>query len=196
MTDLFLERERELMKLNESLNSKISFDLKTPKVNWKPTATTTTKRTSSNQLNLNRVQAKNETIKSLPTKKCAKDSNTKKLYKSENISDLKTTLANNAHTIEKQCEKYEFERKPDDAVDDVNAHLQNNNNNCLNMFNEIRNFSDETATSIELHELNELNEMNEMKMNNADINNKRVSNLSLVPQNLLRRNVSSDGIIK
>lgn len=187
MSDLFLEREKELMKLNESLNSKITFDLKAPKVNWKPTAQTTTKRTSANQLSLNKVQAKNGTIKSLSTKKCAKDSNTNKLNKSDNISDFKTTFTNNAHTIEKQCEQYELEPKASDAVGDVNAHLQNNN--CHNFFNEIQTFSDEIN-------ILKSNELNEIEMDNADTNNKRVSNLSLVPQNLLRRNVSSDGIIK
>lgn len=187
MTDLFLEREKELMKLNESLNSKITFDLKTPKANCKPTVTSTAKRSSANQLNLNKAQAKNETIKSLSKKKYSKDSNTSKLNKSDNISDLKTTFTNNAHTFEKQCEKYELERKASDTVGDVNAHLQNNN--CPNFFNEIRNFSDEIKIS-------NSNELNEMEMDNADTNNKRVSHLSLVPQNLLRRNVSSDGIIK
>lgn len=187
MTDQFLEREKELMKLNESLNNKITFDLKTPKVNLKPTATSTTKRTSANQLSLNKVQGKNETIKLSSTKKCAKDLNTNKLNKSNHTSDLKTTFTNNAHTIEKQCEKYELERKASDAVGDVAAHIQNNN--CHYFFNESRNFSDEIKTS-------KSNELNEMEMDNADTNNKRVSNLSLVPQNLLRRNVSSDGIIK
>lgn len=38
MSDSFLEREKELMKLNESLNTKMTFDLKQPKaVNFKTT---------------------------------------------------------------------------------------------------------------------------------------------------------------
>lgn len=179
MTDLFLEREKELMELNESLNNKIIFDFKTPKTNCKPTVTSNAKRSSAKQLNLYKAQAKNETIKSLSTKKCSKDSNTSKLNKSDNISDLKTTFTNNAHTVEKQCEKYELEWKASDLP----------NNNCHNFFNEIRDFSDEIKIS-------NSNELNEMEMDNADTNIKRVSNLSFVPQNLFRRNVSSDGIIK
>lgn len=61
MSDPFLEREKELMKLNESLNSKMSFDLKAPKTNAKPT--NKTKRITTNKTVRDGNQLKNAIMK-------------------------------------------------------------------------------------------------------------------------------------
>lgn len=180
MADPFLEREKELMKLNESLNSKMSFDLKIPKppINVK-SANKMKKITTNKLMRCDGNQAKNTT----------KDTN--KLKTDINSGDAKKPHIN-TYTIEKCDEKHELDPK-DAAFNSTNHHIVDDahHKQC-----------NETKRTINADKPNN----NSDKISNALIecieksnDNKSSSNinhLSLIPSNVFRKNISTDGIIK
>lgn len=191
MCDPFLEREKELMKLNESLNSKMSFDLKTPKVCATKSNNKLKKSTANKPLRSDVNQPKNG-IKDVNKLKI--DSN------GGGGGDVKKPFTN-TYSTDKLCAKYELDPKD-------NAFNRNNNNNHTTNddVNKICNETKRTAT-------------NDNGTNNSDngrtadntmcdalietiektIDTKPSTNaiqLSLVPGNVFRKNASADGIIK
>lgn len=180
MSDPFLEREKELMKLNESLNSKMSFDLKAPKTcNAKTTNNKIKKPSSANRsVKSDANQPKNgiKDVNKLSTDSCAA---AKKPF-------------TNTYTTEKLCEKYELEPKD-------NAFNRNNNNNAINddtnqICNEIKRTIDEQING-EHTMCDTLIETIEKAIDTKP-STTHATQLSLIPGNVFRKNASADGIIK
>lgn len=195
MSDPFLEREKELMKLNESLNSKISFDLKTPKVC--------------------NVKSNNKIKKSITNKPLRSDVNqpkngikeVNKLKIDSNGGDVKKPFTN-THSTDKLCANYELDPKD-------NAFNRNNNNNHTTNddANKICNETKRSAANDNDDRSNNNSKDNSDNGRTGDntmcdtlietiektIDTKPSTNaiqLSLVPGNVFRKNASADGIIK
>lgn len=192
MSDPFLEREKELMKLNESLNSKMSFDLKTPKVCNTKSNNKMKKSTTNKPLRSDVNQPKNG----------IKDVN--KLKIDSNGCDVKKSFTN-TYSTDKLCAKYELDPKD-------NAFNRNNNNNHTTNddTNKICNETKRTATNDNGTKNNSDNGESINNGNNTmcdklietiekTIDTKPSANaiqLSLIPGNVFRKNASADGIIK
>lgn len=177
--DSFLEREKELMKLNETLNNKISFDLKPP--NMVKTATKS-KKPQFNKSMKNEI-SQTKTNNSMNTLTSERESLNSKI---DICSDSKNSISTNAHSIEKFTKKCELEWK-DNAYN-------NNPNNRLDDANKIEQIKKEK--SLVANKLNELSMANTDKIIIDDKIQRSASALSLIPQNVIRRNVSTEGIIK
>ncbi|XP_055312487.1 testis-expressed protein 9-like [Sitodiplosis mosellana] len=187
MCDPFLEREKELMKLNELLNSKMSFDPKTPKTNNAKSNNKIKKSTTSKPLRNDANQPKNG----------MKEANKLRI---DSSCDVKKPFAN-THSTDKLCEKYELDPKD-------NAFNRNNNNHAKNddankICNETKRTTDDNGG----------NDNNNDAPSNGDTNmcdtlidtieksidtkpSTNATQLSLIPGNVFRKNTSADGIIK
>lgn len=168
MSDRYLEREKQLMKLNESLNSKISFDLKIPKTKCKRPMTTSTKTPIKSPQNSLKKSASTE-----PTP-----------IKSNQIDNLNGQIKipnrthNNKQQQQHQFETDELEWKANDVT--IIANTQQQNSGIKN--DEIEHNQKSTSK----HSFNEIENGEKMMR----------SHLSVVPHNLIRQNTSSEGIIK
>lgn len=191
MSDPFLEREKELMKLNESLNSKMSFDLKTPKAS-------SAKSSNSN------IKFK----KSLTNKPVKSDANhakngIKEANKLKNDScDVKNPFAN-TYSTEKLCEKYELD--PKDAAFNRNNNTINddNTNKICNEFKRTTNDEDNDTSNhgdnnpINGHDTTMCDTLIETIEKTIDTKpSTNATQLSLIPGNVFRKNASAEGIIK
>lgn len=195
MSDPFLEREKELMKLNESLNSKITFNFKQPKpMNLKPT--NKFKKFAINKaLKSDTNQAKNRTNE---TNKLKNDTNiinnVNNSSNNGNVSsssvvnndDVKKSYSNTYSTTEILSEKHELDSK-DATTFNRNSFI----NDTHKSFNPIKKCDEQIITDKMGQTLIETIEKaidTKPSINTAHLN--------LIPSNICRKNVSSEGIIK
>lgn len=180
MSDPFLEREKELMKLNDTLNNKMSFDLKTPK----PVK-------SSNKMK--RVTV-NKTLKcdTNQPKTATKDAN-----KFRNDScDIKKSFSNasaaeklfneKSHELDSKDNAY-FNRKNNTGDDDDDN--DNTNKVCMEIKRTTNNDHSQNSKMCDT-----LIETIEKAIDTKPSAN--VTQLSLIPPNIFRKNASAEGIIK
>lgn len=173
MAESFLEREKELMKLNDSLNNRMSFDLKTPKaLNAKP-AIKTKRFSASKPFKLNVNQAKNGT----------KDANQLK----GDSCDAKKTFAA-TYSIDPLCEKHELDLK-DNASNRSNDTIDGDaNQRCT----EIKHMANDQINNNNMRDT--LVESIEKAIDTKPATH--VNQLNLIPANVFRKNSSAEGIIK
>lgn len=180
--DTFLEREQELMKLNETLNSKISFDWKAPNA----TATSTSTKLKTKPPPSKSIKAEAVPAKCTPT-------TVRQTPKSKNDNCSGDKIASNAsgtHTADANVTKH---RQRDLDWKD-NAYGANNRNGGALAANKPDQAHDQ-PNGVK-------STMTEFTTAIADklISNDRIETnanaLSLIPQTMMKRNVSSDGIIK
>lgn len=167
MSNSFLEREKELMKLNETLNNKMTFDLKTPKaIHLKST-------------NKSKRVAVNKALKCDGTK----GQNKLKNDSSDVIQPVPST-----HTTEKFSDKHELDSK--DAAFNSNYNIDDvTHKSC----NEIKRPPNEEQTSNEKTSHGSI----ETAETTIDMKpSPNATHLSLIPPNMFRKNASSEGIIK
>lgn len=176
MSDPFLEREKELMKLNESLNTKMSFDLKTPK-------------SSNTKTNNNKIK-KSTTSKLRDTNQ--PKNGMKDVNKLKNDSyDVKKSFTN-TYSTEKLCEKYELDPK-DNAFNRNNNTINNDNTNKIS--NEIKRTTDDNnQINDDTTMCDTIIESIEKTIDTKPSNNS--TQFSLIPGNIFRKNSSAEGIIK
>lgn len=185
--DTFLEREKELMKLNESLNSKISFDWKAPNVAVIASTLATTKSKNKPPSPLNKsIKTESPQSKSTPTTVRStiiksKIDSCDNSNGNGNSSNKNTTNSNSAHTADGNttAKKRDLDWK-DNAYGANSRNIDANNNEQ----SAIKTSANEFATAIA------------DKIISNDRNEISASALSLIPQNMMKRNVNSDGIIK
>lgn len=176
MLNPYLEREKELMKLNESLNNKIPFDLKAKALIRKP------------------VKAKPRTVTPSKTERCAKmpvksvgDVKCKDVNKFSTSLSKKLTSTSNEEAIakvelEKYYDEYDNFSESDRKLDQVKL-------------------TDEEKTAVEkvAQQANASSKQIEKTVTTIDKSKEtepNITEMSLIPQNFFRRNVSSEGIIK
>lgn len=175
MSDQFLEREKELMKLNESLNNKMTFDLKQPKAANFKTANKLKKATVNKAAKSDVNQAKNR----------PKEANKLK-SDSSNGGDVKKPFAN-TYSAEMFSEKYELD--PKDVIINRNEHTDDTNKSC----GENKRSDDEQLSAEKMGQY--LVETIEKAIDTKTSPNS-ATHLSLIPPNIGRKNISSEGIIK
>lgn len=193
MSDPFLEREKELMKLNESLNSKMSFDLKTPK------AIHSKSNNKAKKLNANKATS---TIRSVDVNQQQQQSSkngTEEANKLKNDSfDVKKSVSNTYITEKLLCEKHELDSKD-------TAFNRNNNTNIDDAQKTCNESTNQTTDNNNKHESNERtingNQLCDTLIETIEktIDTKPTTNaqqLSLIPANMFRKNASAEGIIK
>lgn len=180
--DTFLEREQQLMKLNETLNSKISFDLKVPNV----ATTSTTAKTKFKPPPSKSIKAE-----AIPAKCTATSVRQTPRPKNDNCDSDKIAInANGTHATDANATKH----KQRDLDEKDNAYGANNRNGGTFAANKPDQMHDQ-SNGVK-------STMTEFTAAIADkiISNDRIetnaSALSLIPQTMMKRNVSSDGIIK
>lgn len=190
MSDPFLEREKELMKLNESLNNQMTFDLKQPKtVNLKP-INKVKKVTINKALKSDANQAKNRLKETM--NKLKNDNNCSSSGSSNSaisIGDGKKSFSNAHMTIEKCGEKHELD--PKDAIvlnskpfiDDTHKFTSN----------QIKQSDDEQMCTSKIGQT--LIETIEKAIDTKPTT-PNPAHLSLIPSTICRKNISTEGIIK
>lgn len=184
--DTFLEREQQLMKLNETLNSKISFDWKVPNVTI---ASTTTKFKSKPPPNKS-IKAETNSAKCTTT-----TTNVRQTPKSknDNCGNNKITInTNGTHTIDANATKH----KQNDLDGKDNAYGANNRNGSKLTANKPDQTHDQPPTNGVKSTMTEFTAAIADKLISNDRIEMNASALSLIPQTMMKRNVSSDGIIK
>lgn len=199
MSDPFLEREKELMKLNDTLNNKMTFNLKQPK--------------SVNLKSMNKVRkfGSNKAVKSDVNQMKNRTIDTNK-FKIENINNNNNndeniiTNGNNINNNGSDGSKSNSSVNNDDVKkSDSNAYSTTEldlkdaatlNRNSINddthkLLNPVKQFDDEIS----------VDKMDQTLIENIEkaIDTKPSTNtahLNLIPSNIFRKNVSSEGIIK
>lgn len=176
MLDPFLEREKELMKLNESLNNKIPFDLKIAKPcnSKKPTKIKPIK-----TLSVSKVE---KTLKSPATPaKIIIDA------KSKDPPKFATNFAKKTLPMQHRQASGLQKSDLDDQcfIDSLNFSTKSEQMKLMSV---------EQASPEEFDK--KMNAITNEEINKANTAQSSAAELSLIPQNLFRRNVSSEGIIK
>lgn len=177
MTDPFLEREKELMKLNQSLNSKMSFDFETPKASINMKSNKPKKITTYKSL---RCDANQQKI-------VIKDTNK---LKTENSCDAKQLLSS-TYATEKFDEKSELDSK-DAAFNPTTKHVDDAHQKQCNKSKRTMNGDKQMSNSDIIS--NALIECFDKTIDNKSSSN--ANQLSLIPSNVFRKNISTEGIIK
>lgn len=175
MTDSFLEREKELMKLNDTLNTRMSFDLKTSKsLNTKPT--NKAKRfPTTKPIKLDVNQAKNGTKETIKLK--------------SDSCDVKKPFSN-TYATEKLCEKHELDPK-DNAFNRTNDTIDDDANKRCNV-QTIKHMANDQINNNNMCDT--IIESIEKAIDTKPSTN--VNQLNLIPANVFRKNSSAEGIIK
>lgn len=190
MADPFLEREKELMKLNDTLNNKMSFDLKPSKAPINP----------KSMGKMKKIATTNKTVRcdAIQPKNAIKDT---KKFKTDNSCDVKKPVFT-TYTPEKCDETHELDSKdaafnPASHRIDDSSHKQCNNT-TKTIINSNSNDKQSTATAAAAVSgdkiSNALIECIEKTIDNKSSSN--VNLLSLIPAHVIRKNISTDGIIK
>lgn len=181
MTDLFLKREKELLKLNESINMKCANTLD-PK--------------SAKKEAIEKIGKQIKPVKSIKNGKFV----SKPLItnKTQNLVEFAEEKANpiQRRVADELNETFSSENATKNEIIESNIALKldNNNRSYESVHSPIERFlNDFTVSSIALNAVpNEKQEKNNIHEENGQISGA----ISLIPNNLVRRNVSTDGIIK
>lgn len=177
--DSFLEREKELMKLNETLNQKCAITLaarsKVTKVK-KTTSATPTKKTLKNVKSKSDSKSATAKINSFALADANKPLNDKKVAADSN--------GNGTGNEVKQAESVALKVEPDTANEPDNRDPIEKFLDDFTVESKIK-LTDDSLAKRETADANRVNE-----------NSKPTNGVSLIPNNMVRRNVSADGIIK
>lgn len=197
MSDPFLEREKELKKLNESLNNKMTFDLKQPKtVNLKPI--NKVKKVSINKaFKSDANQAKNrlkETMNKLKNDNNINNNNNNgnssgSSSNAINIGDVKKPFSNTYMITEKCGEKHELDPKDASIVLNSKPFIDDTHKITAN---QIKSSDDEQMNTNKIGQT--LIETIEKAIDTKSTTNP--AHFSLIPSTICRKNISTEGIIK
>lgn len=179
--DSFLEREKELMKLNETLNQKCAITLaarsKVSKVK-KTTSAPPTKKTLKNVKSKPDSKSATAKINSFALADANKPLNDKKV-----AADSSGNGNGNGNEV-KQAESVAPKVEPDSANEPDNRDPIEKFLDDFTVESKIK-LTDDSPAKRETADANRVNE-----------NSKPTNGVSLIPNNMVRRNVSADGIIK
>lgn len=177
--DSFLEREKELMKLNETLNQKCAITLaarsKVSKVK-KTTSAPPTKKTLKNVKSKPDSKSATAKINSFALADANKPLNDKKV--------AADSSGNGNGNEVKQAESVAPKVEPDTANEPDNRDPIEKFLDDFTVESKIK-LTDDSPAKRETVDANRVNE-----------NSKPTNGVSLIPNNMVRRNVSADGIIK
>lgn len=213
MADPFLEREKELKKLNESLNTKMIFDLKHPKVS---AASNRMRKSAAKSFKCDQINHAKLCTKGTSKLKADSCEITKKP-----ISNAYTTAAAATTAVEKFTV---VEKKHELDMKDIGFNRKSSNtNSCSSHSNNADDMQTTCNEGIKQTTMGDGSrsggsrgddDVNKQQINNENFDHAlietvekaidtkvvssttTVAHLSLIPANVYRKNISTDGIIK
>lgn len=171
--DSFLEREKELLRLNETLNQKCAITLAA--------------RTKVTKVNKNTTTA-TKMIKNVKSKSDATKINSFALADANKQSNGNKVVADDSND---NCNANEDNQLPTDASKDENINATNASSDNRDP---IEKFLDDFTVASKIKLTDAQREPSDATA--ANENAKSTNGMSLIPNNLVRRNVSTDGIIR